>query len=53
MFGLPGMDALRNLPVLGTILAQPLSGDSSDRTLVSAVVQITTDPIAASNEILH
>jgi hypothetical protein len=43
MFGLPGMDALRNLPVLGTILAQPLSGNSSVETFADAVVQIIND----------
>lgn len=34
IFGLPGMDAVRNIPVLGTILAQPLSGDNSSEILI-------------------
>jgi hypothetical protein len=43
MCGLPGMDALRNLPVLGTILAQPLSGRSMDSKFLVAAVQTIAD----------
>lgn len=43
MFGLPGMDALRNLPVLGTVLAQPLSGNLSEGIFAGAVVQTIAD----------
>lgn len=27
LFGLPGMDMARSIPGMGTLLAQPLSGD--------------------------